>query len=119
MAIFPAAIILVNDDLVESTLDKLVRQLYIDEVVDGYVFDTRVGLNPTYAEDYKKENKRLLVKRSFFEIENRMIFDVVIFVKNGLASIEKNNFGPPYGSYSLLNLTWRDLGILKDNRSLM
>jgi hypothetical protein len=50
-----------------------------------------------------------MIIRDFREEMNREIADVVIFVKEALASIEKNNFGPPGQTYQVLNLYWGQL----------
>ena len=95
MAIRPGAIIFVNNDLTDNVRAALVRQLHIDEVLDGYVFDDRVAANPEYPNEIRANKSRVMVIRSFEELENRTLADVAVFVSHGLANVLKNNFGPP------------------------
>lgn len=91
----PAAIIFVNDDLTDNVKSAIIRQLFIDDVMDGYEFDNRVLSNPEYPNIIHGEGRRILVIRSFTSLNNRDLADLVIFVKAGLASVESNKFGPP------------------------
>ena len=111
MAIRPAAIIFVNNDLTDNVKDMLIRQLHITETIDGYVFDDRVVANSDYPNLVKILDQRIMVVRSFFELENRTLADVVIFVAHGLASILENNFGPKGQTSTVVNLTWGKLCI--------
>jgi len=111
MAIRPAAIIFVNNDLTDSVRTMLITQLHITEAIDGYVFDDRVAADAAYPATIKAECKRLMVVRSFLELENRALADVVIFVSHGQAAILENNFGPKGQTHSVLNLTWGKLNI--------
>lgn len=109
--IAPSAIIFCNNDLTVNVESMLVKQLYIDEVIDGYIFDARLEANASYLAQVKAAHQRLLVIRPFTELDNRTLADVVIFIKAGLASIEENKFGPPNQTYPVVNLTWSKLGI--------
>lgn len=111
MAVNPAAIIFVNNDLTTNVTTKLVRQLFINEVIDGYVFDARVLADPSYTVSVHHLNLRLMVVRSFTELTNRLLADVVIFVKAGLAAIELNNYGPHGFTLPVTELYWGKLGI--------
>ena len=111
MGIRPAAIIFVNNDLTTNVQERLVRQLHIDEVIDGYAFDDRVTADPNYPSNIKQLNLRLMVVRSFEELENRALADVVIFVKAGLAAVLKNNFGPPAFTCEVLDIYWGKLSV--------
>ena len=113
MVAVPPAVILVNNDLLPQPLSWLVKQLHINETISGAVFDQRIAANPNYISELKALDRRLLVVRDFREENNRDQFDVVIFVKNGLASVEQNNFGPPCQSQSVLNLHWGQLSIFE------
>lgn len=105
----PGAIIFVNNDLTASARTHLVKQLQISEVIDGYTFDQRIVATPTYVEDTRRSNLRVLVERPYTEAENRDQADVVIFVSHGMAAILQNNFGPPTGTHRVLNLHWGQL----------
>lgn len=107
----PTAIIFVNNDLTPSVSNMLVKQLYIDEVIDGYVFDQRIESDGYYLGTIAQSQKRLMVVRSFTELENRSVADVVIFVKNGMAAVETKKVGPPGLTFKILNLTWSKLKI--------
>ncbi len=111
MVAVPAAVILVNNDLVDQARDWIVKQLHINEAISGTTFDERILDDPNYINTIKQLNQRILVIRDFREVTNRTLFDVVIFVKNGLAAIEQNNFGPPGQTVPVLNLYWGQLGI--------
>jgi hypothetical protein len=105
----PSAIIFVNNDLTDNTRNALVSQLFIDEVISGDVFDARVaadGYDGYYVRSIKSNNLRLMVVRSFREQTNRELADVVIFVKAALASVLKNNYGPPGTTHSVVSLYW-------------
>lgn len=113
MVAVPSAIILVNNDLVDQVRSHLVTQLHITEVIDGYVFDDRIAANSSYPDTIRADGYRLMVVRSFAELESRELADVAIFIKNGLASVLKNNFGPPGATFEVLNLHWGQLCIFQ------
>ena len=81
MVAVPSAVIFVNNDLVDSVRDMLVRQLHINEAITGAEFDSRLASNPN------------------------------LFVKLGEAAILKNRFGPPVETFPVINLTWGKLNI--------
>ena len=111
MAIRPAAIIFVNNDLTASVKAMLIKQLHITEAIDGYVFDARVAADSNYPATIKANDQRLMVIRSFLELDNRALANVVIFVSHGLAAILENNFGPKGLTHTVVNLTWGKLCI--------
>ncbi len=95
MTTSPPGIIFINNDLNDALKSKIITQLYIHESMSGEEFDARIGADPNYPSIVRLRNLRILVIRDFDDLVNRDLADVVIFVKAGLASIEKNNFGPP------------------------
>jgi len=111
MVLRPAGIIFVNDDLTTSVQNALVKQLHISEVIDGYTFDARIAASSDYIDNIKLLDMRIMVVRSFEELDNRSLADVVIFVTNGLASVLQNNFGPPGITFAVLRLTWGQLNV--------
>jgi hypothetical protein len=113
MAIRPAGVVFVNNDLTTSVRDALVRQLHIDEVIDGYVFDDRVTADPDYVSTVKLANLRIMVVRSFEELTNRSLADVVIFVTHGLAYVLNNKFGPPGITTQVCRVTWGKLCVFE------
>jgi len=106
MVAVPPAIIIMNNDLVPDVVSWIVRQLQITETIDGATFDARIAANPDYPDVVHALNERLLVIRNFRELDNRQAADVVVFVKNGMAAIEQNKFGPPGQTYRLRDLHW-------------
>jgi hypothetical protein len=112
MSFAPAsAIIFVNNDILTSINDMLVKQLFIDEVIDGYTLDQRVAADSNYASSVVRLRQKIMVVRSFSELTNRDIADVVIFVAGGLATVEVNKFGPPGATFAVVNLHWAQLGL--------
>ncbi len=110
----PPAIVIVNDNIATQTKAWLVRQLHINETLDGYTaLLDRLTANPDYANLVKQMNLRIMVfVESFQELippDLRTIADVAIYVKNGLASVQKNNFGPPASTHNIKNLHWSNL----------
>ena len=111
MVLRPAGVVFVNNDLTTSVQNALVKQLHISEVVDGYAFDARITANPDYVDVVKQLDLRIMVVRSFEELDNRALADVVIFVTHGLASVLQNKFGPPGITSAVNRLTWGKLVI--------
>jgi hypothetical protein len=92
----PAAIFFVNADLNDLSKSTLTQQLDLTETMTGEEFDARMAWDPNYAQVVHLQKTRIMVIRSdFHDHTNRTVADVVMFVKQGLVSIEKNNFGPP------------------------
>lgn len=117
MTIYPAAIIVVNADLTNNVQEMIVRQLGIDEILDGYTFDqnnlTDGYYDGYYSADVKRHHKRILVVRPLDDAFDRTVPDIVAFVKAGLIAIEENKFGPHGVTYPIVNLTWGKLGIFQ------
>lgn len=88
------AIIMVNNDLTDQVKSVLMQQLFINEAISGAEFDARFSANPNYPLIIHQNHLRILVIRSFRDMTNRSIMDVVIFIKDGLAYIEHNKIGP-------------------------
>lgn len=107
----PAAIIMINSDLTENVKSFIMRQLHINEAIDGYTFDTRISNNSNYPNVVKQLDNRLLVIRSHADQQNREYYDIVLFFKNGLTCVEENKFGPPGITFPVVNLTLGKLGL--------
>jgi hypothetical protein len=103
--------VLVNQDLTPSVQEALVRQLFITQVLDGTTFDAQVAQDPAYLMTLKQQQHRTLVIRPLTETQHRDLFDVVLFVKTGLASVEYNKFGPPGLTLPVVKLYWGVLGL--------
>lgn len=81
------------DSVGKATIES---QLYIHETMTDVEFDARVAYDPNYPAIIHLMGYRILVIRADFrDYTNREYADVVIFVKQGMASIEKNNYGAP------------------------
>lgn len=102
----PPAIIYVNGDIDGyghtygdlNAIGKatLQSQLYIQETITGDEFDARVIADPNYPQIVHLMNYRILVIRADLgDHVNFQYADVVLFVKQGLVSVEKNNLGVP------------------------
>lgn len=126
-SLYPPAIIVVNNDLTSNVLSMLVKQLFIDEVYDGYAFDGYVANYEdgyvdgylSYSASVKKNNKRVLVKRSYQDSFDRSLFDIAIFIKLGMAHVLQNKIGPHSITYRVVNLTWDKLCIYGESRSIL
>lgn len=113
MVAMPSAIIFINNDLVPQVKQYIITQLHINEAIDGYVFDDRVAANPNYPTLIKSLNLRLMVIRPFNDYTNRELADVAVFAKNGMLSVEKNNFGPPIRQMKIADVYWGKFCIFK------
>jgi hypothetical protein len=107
----PGGIIFVNNDIVDQIRDTLIKQLFITSTLDGYEYDAYIESYPGWTDIVRNKSQRVMVIRSFYELQNRDTADVVIFVTNGIASIEKNNFGPPGFTQRVAELHWGKLCI--------
>ena len=80
-----------------SELTNLQRQLNIDETMCKEEFDARVEGTPEYPRIVHLQGLRILViLESFQDMYLRNLADVVLFVKQGLASVQKNKFDCEY-----------------------
>lgn len=92
----PPGIFFINNDITDAIKTIIIQQLHITESVPGSEFDARMIADPNYPQVIHNNNIRLLVIRSdFYDETNRTVADVVMFIKQGMATILKNNFGPP------------------------
>lgn len=114
MSNLPPAIFFINGDIsypapefigAPPSVDEfttIMTQLYIDGYMSKTEFDARVAADPNYPTIVHLQNLRILViLDSFQDGYNRDLADVVMFLHQGLADIEKNNFGPPGQSYEI------------------
>lgn len=116
----PGAIIFVNDSVTLSNLNTLATdigiqpnglvpftptgstiqgidvQLQITETITFIEFNARVAADPNYPKIVRLNRLRILViLPNFQDTTNRHLADVVMFVKQGLTSVEKCKYGPP------------------------
>jgi len=106
----PPAIIFVNSDIDAINTLTLQRQLYINDTMTDIEFDARVAVDPNYPTNVHLQGLRILViRQDFHNLTNRTLADVVIFVKQGMATVLQNNFGPPVLSLPILRFNLFDL----------
>jgi len=98
----PPAIIFINSDLNDTSKATLRSQLYINQIITGKQFDDVVAIDPTFPDQIHLNGARVLVIRDeFYPYPNYNLADVVVFLKQRLATVEKNNLGPPKLTLSL------------------
>jgi hypothetical protein len=96
MTQLPPAIVFVNQDITEPIKNVLIEQLYIDETITITDFEQRLLGDAQYTSTVHNSGTRLLViVDDFRNYSQRNLADIVIFVKQGLATVLKNNYGPP------------------------
>jgi len=79
-----------------STIQGLDTQLQINETIMFDEFNARVKADPNYPTVVHLNQLRILVILSDFQnTTNRNLADVVMFVKQGIASVEKCKYGSP------------------------
>lgn len=108
--LFPSVILFINTDLTTNVKNMLVRQLHINEVIDGYTFDQRIAAQSTYPDVIHQLNLRLMVMRDLSDQTNRSLADVVLFFSHGLICVEASKVGPPGLTLPVVNLYWGALG---------
>jgi hypothetical protein len=106
----PSAIIFVNDQVTLATISVLTTedtptpstvqgidvQLQITETISFEEFNARIASNPNYHDIVHLNKQRILViLKNFRDCRNREYADVVMFVKQGIASVESCKFSPP------------------------
>lgn len=101
--LLPSAIIFINPEMPPAELLHIKKQLYVDEVIQDTEFDARLSLDSNYPQIIHGQNLRVLVIRNNLgDHNNRHYADVVLFVKQGLLSVEKNKFGPPGTTFPII-----------------
>lgn len=106
----PSAIIFVNNHTNTSFLNVLKTDIVTDQTIDGTLatqlevtetisfaeFNARVAADPNYPTNVHLNGLRILViLPDFRDQTNRHLADIVLFIKQGLASVEKCKHGPP------------------------
>jgi D-Tyr-tRNAtyr deacylase len=113
MAVVPPAIIWCNNDISQQIQETIVRQLFIDEVIeDGYVFDLRVVADPDYNSTIKKQQKRLMVVRTFEDLVNldsKSQADILLWVSRGLIAVECKS--GHCATFRIADISWKALGM--------
>ena len=116
MSLLPAAIVFMNSDISDDQRVFMGKQLHVLETMSKAEFDARVAADPNYPAIIRSMKQRILViLTTFQDFVNRDLADVVLFLKGGLAYIEKQNNGPPKLAIDILRL---DIyAILRYNKS--
>jgi hypothetical protein len=79
-----------------STIQGIDTQLQITETITFDEFNARVISNPNYPKIVRLNRLRVLVILSDFQnTTNRELFDIVMFIKQGLVSVERCKYGAP------------------------
>lgn len=79
-----------------STIQGIDAQLQINETITLAEFNARVASDPNYPKVIHLNRLRILViLPDFQDTTNRHLADIVLFVKQGLGSVEQCKFGPP------------------------
>ena len=92
----PSAVIFVNNDIGDVATATLSQQLQIDETMAGSEFDARLVADPNYPTDVRLNNLRILVLYpTLIGLPNVNVATIVLFVKQGLASVLKHKTGSP------------------------
>lgn len=99
------AIIFSNTDLSNSIQQTLTTQLYLTSILTASQFDANIiSGDGYYISNVYTNHERILVLRDLQDVTNRAFADVVVFFKNGLASILNNRYGPPGKTVSINNI---------------
>lgn len=116
--LLPSAIIFINPEMPSQELLHIKEQLYVDEIIQDTEFDARMVADPNYTAVIHGQNLRILVIRNnFSDHTNREYADLVLFVKQGLLSVEKNNFGPPGATFPIVRFNlWSLLRAANSNQ---
>lgn len=109
--VIPGAIILINEEISDVIKTHIIKQLQIEETITGTEFDARLLIDPDYVKNVRALRSRVMVLKDFRDTTNRTVFDVVLYVRHGIASIERNCFGPPSQSFPVHNLHWGQICI--------
>jgi len=105
----PSAVIFINNDLSDQVLGVLKTQLNIDQVMDGYYFDSIVAENPNFKIEVHNYRVRILVLRDIHSIPDREQADIILFAKAGLVSVNSNRWGRPGATLPIARVYLTDL----------
>lgn len=98
----PSIIFFINADISPITQLTLKNQLMIDEIMSDTEFHARVSVDPNYPIVVHLNDLRILVIcQNLRDLTNRDLADIVLFIKQGQATVLKNNLGPPTISTSI------------------
>jgi len=99
-----------------NTYTILKNQLFINDTMTKEEFDARVEADPNYPTIVHLQGLRILVivpkyndGYNYMAVPNIEHADVVMFLHQGLADIEKNNFGPPFQDFEIQRINMYQL----------
>jgi hypothetical protein len=85
-----------TDEPNPSAISRLALQLEINEIMSFHEFNARVAVDPNYPNIVHLMDLRILVVlHNFRDQTNRHLADIVIFLKAGLAAVERCKNGSP------------------------
>ena len=106
----PSAIIFINSDLNDITIESLTTQFQISEKMDFSEYNARVEADPNYPHIVHNMKSRILViLPTLQDLTNRDTADLVLFYTKGQVVVEKNKFGPPGLSLPLSRINVFDI----------
>lgn len=105
-----------QSDAGPSELQTIQTQLFIDDTMTKAEFDARVAADPNYPLIVHLQMLRILVivpqyndGYHYMAVPNIEFADVVLFLHQGLADVEKNHLGPPGKNYDIQRMTMYSL----------
>lgn len=112
MIAVPGAIVMINHDISQSMQAQLETQLHISETISSQEFSLRFAADQNYPGNVRILSQRLLVIQDFSQRNDSSTIaiveemDIVLFIKNGLASVEKNCFCQPGQTIAVKDINW-------------
>lgn len=94
--LYPSAIIYINNDLSDAVKSRIQQQLFIHQTYDVNTFDALLLADPTYINEIRANNKRILVVADFsMNLINKNLADMSLTFSRGLLYVLDNKVGPP------------------------
>lgn len=90
----PTAIIFINSNISTGVIEKLTKQLFIDQIITANEFDGYVALDGYYPDEQHGLDKRILVLRDLLDYTNRDMADIVLCYSKGMIYVEESKLGP-------------------------
>lgn len=106
----PPMIVFINADINSIEQNTLQTQLYIDQTITKQEFDARIIADPNYPAIIHLTNLRVMViVPDYHDQTNRELADVVLFLHQGQADVERNKFCAPGQSFPIERLTMYEI----------
>ena len=97
----PALLIAINTDLSSEVLSITQQQFFIDDTINNEELTARFNADPNYLSEIHGNNLRVLVVKPANDLNNLDKFDLILYFKNGLISVEGCKYGGVGISYPL------------------